>query len=233
MAQIKADHLTMRPKLYFLVGSTLLGVGFAATILIALFFTLVSSFHMRTHETFKYAWFGSSGLTPLLHTIPWIPIFITILAFMAGIYLLKQYDFSYRANYTALAISLTLGVIIAGTILDHLGTNQPLRRVPPLQPLYQQNFVNSNRLVGTIISLDTSTATIISPEGIEAIIVWDENTRMPFGGQFAIGEAIQAVGSWDGDKFIAKGIARRARRNQNVPPSTRLHPGFGHPPPAK
>jgi len=208
MEQIKKEKVKMRPRVYFLVGSVLLGVGLAGAILGAILFLNLAFFRMRIHGPFGFLMFGEFGFRPFLATFPWLPLFISLAAILTGIILLKRYDISYKKSFLVLTIALAVLVLTMGFILDQIGFNERLERARPLPPFYPSHFTNQDWVMGEIIEIKEEELVITTPRGEEVRIFRQEETLLPFGGDFKVGERIRAVGEWQGEVFVAKGIGK-------------------------
>jgi len=208
MEQIKKEKVKMRPRVYFLVGSVLLGVGLAGAIIGAILFFNLAFFRMRIHGPFSFLMFGEFGFRPFLATFPWLPLFMSLAAILAGIILLKHYDISYKKSFLVLAIALAVLVLTMGFVLDKIGLNERLERAGPLPPFYPSNFTNQDWVMGEIIEIKEEELVITTPRGEEVRIFRQEETLLPFGGDFKVGERIRAVGEWQGEVFVAKGIGK-------------------------
>ena len=154
MAQIHAGHIKMRPKLYFLVGSILLGIGLAGVVLLSILFFAITTFHFRTGLPHEYLYFGRLGIKPFINTIPWFPIIITTLSLVAGIKLTQRFDFSYQKRYLSILIGAVTAIVIIGIVVDRLAS-QHTNRLPPLKPLYKQRFMDADHLVGQVVATES------------------------------------------------------------------------------
>ena len=214
MKQIHEKQLKIRPRIYFVAGSLLLGFGLAGTIAVAVFFINLFLFRVRTHGPFDYLWFGRFGLRPFLSIFPWIPFLIAIAGIFGGLILLKRYDISYKKNFWGLVISLVTFILVVGFFLDRVGFNEKLEGLRPVHPLYQNQFMGRDWIIGEIIQVEDRELIVVSPRGEKIRVVINKNSLLPFGGDFKPGERIRAVGEWSPpsrpeDKvFIAKGISK-------------------------
>jgi hypothetical protein len=208
MAQIKKEKVRMRPHIYFLVGSILLGIGLAGAIIGAILFLNLTFFRMRIHGPFGFLMFGQFGLRPFLATFPWLPLLLGLAAIFGGMALLKHYDISYKKSFLVLAIVLTAFVLTVGFVLDRIGFNEKLERVRPLPPFYPSHFTNQDWVMGEITEVKEGEITITTPRGEKVRISIQKETLLPFGGDFQLGERIRVVGEWQNDVFVAKGIGK-------------------------
>ena len=223
MEQVHEGRVKMRPRLYFVVGSLLLGGGFVGAIMLSIFFFNLSFFGLRTHGPLGYLWFGEFGIRPFLATFPWLPLLLAVGGVVGGIMILRHYEVSYKKSFWGLAIGLVSLILVSGLLLDVLGFNERIGHFeqPPPQgqfrppqtlyrrPFYQEQFAGRNWVVGKITEVEDQRITITTPAREKVVVTWDKTTYLPFGSDFTVGEIIRAVGQWQDDNtFAAKGIGR-------------------------
>jgi hypothetical protein len=132
MTKVKAGEINMKPKWYFVLGSSLLFLALVALIVLAVFLFNVSLFALRRQGPMRL-W----RLEMLLSNLPlWIPI-LAILALWGGIKLLKKYDFSYKKNFLLIIITFIITIIAAAWAIDSLGLNEFWSRKEPMRRFYQ------------------------------------------------------------------------------------------------
>lgn len=61
MKEIHQKGVKMRPKIYFVLGSLLLGVGLAAALILAIFFINLVLFGQRLNQPFCFSLAGPNG----------------------------------------------------------------------------------------------------------------------------------------------------------------------------
>lgn len=213
MEQIHEGRVKMRPRIYFVVGSLLLGGGLAVAVGVAVFFVNLTFFRLRTYAPLGFLKFGHLGLRPFLTVFPWLPLFISVVGIVAGIAFLRRYDFSYKKGFVGVSIGFLAAVLTIGMLLSPLGFDKQARQFPPLRPFYQGRFADRDWVVGEILEVGDEEVTITTPDGSEVTIVWGKETLLPLGADFRVGEKLRAVGQWQDDNtFTAKGIGRGGMR---------------------
>lgn len=140
MQEIKKRDVKMRPRLYFVGGSILLGLGLAGAIITAVFFLNLFLFRLRILGPLGYLRLGRPGILPLVTTIPWTVLLVSVAAIAAGLTLLKRYEFSYKKNFLVLAIVLIVVVAVLGFLLERAGFNERVAPHPPMRRLYRNYF---------------------------------------------------------------------------------------------
>ncbi len=142
MSKVDLGEIIMRPKWYFLAGSILMFLGLIGLGMGAIFLINLILFLIRRHGLM-----GQWRLEIILNSFPlWIPI-LAVLAIAAGIWLLRNYDFSYKKNFILIIIVFISSIIISAWLVDSLGVNEAWSRRGPMRKFYQQlELKNSNFL---------------------------------------------------------------------------------------
>src|SRR3989338_8461131 len=94
MNQIRQGRIKMRPKVYFIIGSILTFLGSISAFLISIFLIGLTRFSLRTH----WGRGAQYKLDQMLSDFPWWTVLLAILGLIIGIWLIRQYDFSYKKN---------------------------------------------------------------------------------------------------------------------------------------
>ena len=133
MAKVASNEISMKPRWFFVAGSVFSVAGLVAFSIAAVFLTNLTVFLLRKHGPM-----GEWRLQMMLESFPWwIPV-LAIGGIMAGIWLLKKYDFSYKKNFWLIIAGFIVSVLIAAFIIDRLGLNDMWRRQGPMRRFYQQ-----------------------------------------------------------------------------------------------
>jgi len=128
MKKIIAKEAVMKPKWFFIAGSTLLIVSTAGLLCSAVFLTHISVFLLRIHGPM-----GAWRLQNLVESFPlWIPI-LAIISFVLGTLLLKRFDFSYQKNFGLIFIGFILAVVLAVWGLDFLKVGEKVYKKGPFK----------------------------------------------------------------------------------------------------
>jgi len=133
MARIKSGEVTMKPRWYFIMGSAFLMAGLAGLTLLSTFLINVTIFLLRRHGPM-----GQRRLELMLADFPWYIPLIAIFSLMAGIYLLRKYDFSYRKNSLSIIFGFIITVMVTAFIVDWFGFNEDWSQRGPMRRFYQQ-----------------------------------------------------------------------------------------------
>ncbi len=130
----------MRPRIYFVLGSILLGLGLAGTVACSAFFINLILFTFKTHHPFVFLILGRHGLRPFLLTFPWLPFLVAFLGIWGGSRLLKKYDISYKKNFWGLVIVLLIAILVLGFLIHRSNINPRLGKIRPLRGFYQSQL---------------------------------------------------------------------------------------------
>ena len=139
MDQIHEKKIKMKPRAYFIAGSILTFMGLVSSVVASVFLVGLIRFSMRSHGPM-----ASYKLDQILSSFPWwIPI-LAIIGLIAGIWLLRKYDFSFKVNFKMVIIGFVLAIVVGGWIIDSIGLNDALIRRGPLQGIMRQCMQDNN-----------------------------------------------------------------------------------------
>jgi hypothetical protein len=128
MKEIREDRVKMRPRAYFIVGSILSFLGLVGVTVSSVFLVGLTRFALRAHGPM---W--SFRLDRIISEFPWwIPV-LAVIGLVAGIWMLRKYDFSYKKNVWMIILGFILAVFLAGWFVDFLGLNDVWVRRGPIR----------------------------------------------------------------------------------------------------
>ena len=133
MVRIKREHITMKPRWYFIVGSLAMVLGLIGLSIVSIFFVNIIVFSLRTHGPM-----GAIRYQQLLSSFPWWAPVLVFIGLGFGIWMLKKYDFSYRKNFLLVILGFVTAIIISGVLIDYLGINTFLLRQGQMRRFYQR-----------------------------------------------------------------------------------------------
>lgn len=139
MNQIRQDKLKMRPKIYFIAGSIFTFVGMVASIATSIFAIGLIKFFLRSNGAIF-----SHKLDRLISTFPWWILALAILGLVAGIILIRKYDFSYKINIKMAIALIVLTVLASGWLVDIMGFNDLLFRKGLMHGIMRNNSQEQN-----------------------------------------------------------------------------------------
>jgi len=136
MSQIRQGKLKMRPKIYFILGSVFTMAGLAAAIAVSVFLVSLIRFAFRVHGPI-----GQYRLDQLLSVFPWWAPVLAVVGLAVGIWLLRQYEFSYKTNFWVIIIGFIAAIVIVGWMMDLAGWDEILFRHGPMRGMMRQYFL--------------------------------------------------------------------------------------------
>jgi magnesium-transporting ATPase (P-type) len=141
MGQINQGKLKMRPKLYFIIGSLMTFIGLISTMIVSTFLVGLVSFSLRSHGPM-----GQYRFDQMMANFPWLTLILAIFGLVLGIWLIRQYDFSYKIKPWLLIIIFILTIIISGFVIDIIGLNNNLSKQGPMRGMMKKyNQMDSAR----------------------------------------------------------------------------------------
>lgn len=127
MGRIHTEHIKMRPRIYFVLGSLATFVGLVMAILTSIFTISFIKLSLRSGGG-KLAEYKMDML--LSHFSWWGPVFAAT-SLLLGIWLLRQYEFSYKKNFVHIVIGFVLAILAASFILDMTGLSEVMLQRGP------------------------------------------------------------------------------------------------------
>ncbi len=139
MDQIHEEKIKMRPRAYFIAGSILTFIGLVSSVIVSVFLIGLIRFSLRSHGPM-----AGYRFEVILSSFPWWAPVLAIVGLIAGIWLLRKYDFSFKVNFKVVIIGFILAVIVGGWIIDSIGLNDTLIRRGPMQGIMRQYMQDNN-----------------------------------------------------------------------------------------
>lgn len=135
MKQIKSGKIRMKPRWYFAVGSALLFFGVTGISVLTVFCLNLTFFWLRRHGPM-----GQWRQELMIESFPWWLSLAAAAGLIAGIWLLKRYDFSYRKNFLTVIVGFIAALVLAAILIDRLGLNDTWSHRGPMRRFYQQKI---------------------------------------------------------------------------------------------
>lgn len=211
---IKTGKAKMRPRSYFVVRSILLIIGSGLLALTLVYLTSFVFFVMRVSGVWFVPAFGPSAVGVFFKSLPWVLIIIAIVFVIILEWLVKRYALAWRkpllySTFGIIGFVLVSGFIVAQTSL-HRGAFEYAEndKLPLIGPLYRGYGKPHLKDIhpGTILELTENGLIIETRDGERWNVEIVETTRLPFGGEFVIGDAVIIHGEKDDDVITAFGI---------------------------
>lgn len=113
MSRIEMEQIKMKPRWYFVLGSSVMTLGLSSVFIVLMFITRIFIFSIRSHGPM-----GDIRLQQLISSFPlWTPI-VAIIGIIAGIFLLRKYDFSYKKNFGLIILGIVTAIVLSGFMID-------------------------------------------------------------------------------------------------------------------
>lgn len=132
MGKIMNGEVSMKPRWYFILGSSLTGIGLVGLSIGAIFLTNLTFFLLRQHGRM-----GSLRLQIMIETFPWWIPALAVLSAGTGIFFLKKFDFSYKKNFSVIVTAFIAAIVLAAGIIAFTGINDTWLGQGRMQRLYQ------------------------------------------------------------------------------------------------
>ena len=140
MKKIDMGEIKMKPKWYFIFGSIITFIGLVSTVIVSTFLVGLISFSLRTHGLM-----GQYRFDQMIANFPWWTLLLAILGLTLGIWLIRQYDFSYKIKPWLIIAGFILAIIIGGYIIDITGVNDIITRKGPMKGM-MRNYIQENNI---------------------------------------------------------------------------------------
>lgn len=139
MEKILSNKVRMKPKWYFVGGSVLSILGLSGFFITSAFLTNILIFLAHKRGP------GVHRLEYMIENFPvWLP-FAAILAALGGIFMLKKFEFSYKANFKIVVLGFLLSVLLGALIINLSGLNDIWSKRGPIKNFYEKRFPNNKR----------------------------------------------------------------------------------------
>lgn len=137
MGQIQTKNISMKPRIYFVIGTVLL-VGVTSALLVLTIYSIgLLSFLVRQHGPM-----GQIRLTELLASFPWWAGAAGLIGLGGILVLAKRVRFSYKYNFWMVALIMLVGMLVCGLLLDRSGLAQTWFRRGPGWRRVKQSQIN-------------------------------------------------------------------------------------------
>ena len=140
MSRIKTEQIKMKPKWYFWLGSFSILIAIVGLAIVSIFLISLVSFSLRSHGPM-----GTIRYQQIISNFPWWAPIIVVIGLVAGIILLKKYDFSYKKNFLVIIILFISAILLTGILVNTLGLDNLWIKRSPMRRFYQQYGGNNKQ----------------------------------------------------------------------------------------
>ncbi len=123
----------MKPKWHFVLGSLAMIGGLTGLTVLSIFLVSLVSFSFRTHGPM-----GATRLEQILSTFPWGAVMVAIIGIGLGVWLMKNYDFSYKKNFLLITVGFVLAILLSGWLINYFGFDSIWMKRGPIREFYQR-----------------------------------------------------------------------------------------------
>ncbi|KKR43110.1 MAG: hypothetical protein UU10_C0036G0004 [Parcubacteria group bacterium GW2011_GWF1_40_6] len=139
MEQIHLGKAKMKPKMYFIIGSILTFIGLISSVIVSTFLVGLTRFSLRAHGPM-----GQYRFDQIISNFPWWTLVFAVFGLVIGIWLIRQYDFSYKKEPWIIILGFILIILIAGWTIDVMGLNDNLLQRGPMKRIMQNYSSEKN-----------------------------------------------------------------------------------------
>lgn len=207
MKEIQEKDINMRPKVYFVAGSVLMGIGIAAAAVVSSFFAHVLIYKIRYEHAFEYLVFGRHGFELFMMTFPWVPLLVAGGGLFGGWALLKHYDISYKQDFWKLLIGSLALIVGLGFVIDQTNVPKKVESMKMFKNLYHEDRADKVFLIqGRVVGIENELVVIENEKGDRAVLYVQE---LPPSLPVKEGSYIRAIGTWDDEFFVVRRMVLR------------------------
>lgn len=155
---IKKENIKCRPKYYFVIGSSLIGVGVGIVILASVFLVNIKLYQIEMFRPFDWLSFGFSGIWPFLILFPWKVLMLAMGVLVLGVYLVRMSKDTVHLRLSTIALIIIVVSASGAVAFTHLKPlniriNHYLSSSSLFGYLYDSRYHGSNWLMGRVASV--------------------------------------------------------------------------------
>lgn len=136
MRKIHKGQVRMRPRIYFVIGSVMVGVGLVLLMLVSALVTQALYMRLSVLARMGVENLGWGWCVMWLRFFPWEMLIVSILMILAGGYLLRKYEFVYKKGLGLVLMAMVLVVVLLTMLMNWVGLIRYVRQKPLLRQFY-------------------------------------------------------------------------------------------------
>ena len=136
MRKIHKGQVRMRPRVYFVAGSVLVGVGLALLMLVSALVTQALYVRLSVLARMEVENLGWRWCVMWLRFFPWEMLIVAMLMILAGGYLLRKYELVYKKGLGLGLMVMVLLVMVLTMLMNWVGLIRYVRQKPLLRQFY-------------------------------------------------------------------------------------------------
>ncbi|PIR98170.1 MAG: hypothetical protein COT89_00445 [Candidatus Colwellbacteria bacterium CG10_big_fil_rev_8_21_14_0_10_42_22] len=212
--KIKKEGIKMKPKFRFVLKMLLMVLGILITILFAVYLVSLISFISKGSGLGLLPPFGLRGFGLILIGLPWLLIGLSGASILILQILVKKFSFSYREPVLYSLIGIIIFVLFGGMAFGKVGLHERLldrverEEIPILREVYRSYGppIGAGFNAGTLLEIGEKDLLVETINGDEIRVQITDDTHLPFGGDFEVGQEIVVVGKAENGLIKAFGI---------------------------
>lgn len=216
LEKIKSGQVKMRPKIYFILKTILIGGGILGFGIFVVFLISFIKFHLRASGIWYLPGFGFRGLRIYLRLLPWFLIFISAVLILVLEILAKRFSFVYRQPIFYSLLAIILITLIGGFIIEKTSLHPKLLlqaregKLPLVGHAYRDfgmpRFQDVYRGVVEEVIENGFKIRTFDDQLLTVVLVRD--TKFPFGEEIQKGDSVVVMGEWKDDTVRIFGIRK-------------------------
>jgi len=215
--KIKSGEVKMRPKIYFVLKTTLIALSVFVVILFVLYLVSFIVFTMRASGAWFLPGFGPLGARTFLFSLPWILILIAVILIVALEVFAKHFTFVYRRPIVYSMLIIIALVLLGGFIIERTSFHPDLfwRAREGHLPLMGRIYRDPNMMVEPqnvhhgVVSELTEEGFRLKKSNDEILnVVVSGETQFPFEKEIKEGDIVVVMGERNDDTVQAFGVRR-------------------------
>ncbi len=214
--KIKSGEVKMKPKMYFILKTVLIMIGFLAAGLFVLFLISFIGFHLRASGVWFLPGFGLRGFRTFFSYLPWLLILIAALSIIVMETLLKRFAFVWRKPIIYSLLVVILIAFLGGFLIDKTPFHQGLflkareGKLPLAGPIYRDfgmpRFQGVQRGVVEEITEKGFKIRTFDDQLLTVVLIGD--TQFPPGKEIKQGDSVVVMGERGDDTVQAFGVRK-------------------------
>lgn len=222
--KINSGAVSMRPKWHFVLKATLAILGVVIFLLASLFLVSFLLFAFRNSGIGFMPYLGFRGIIPLILSLPWILIIVSLLFVVVLEVLVRRYSFAYRKplSYSLLAIIILVfsgGAIVAESNMHDrfLERAEGVKAPGPIGNFYKNNLDKDidGIYVGVVKNFEDEGFLVTLIDGEEVQIATTSMTRIPPRLIIREGDEVIVLTEGDDDLMMATDIRKLPKNKTN------------------
>lgn len=136
MRKIHKGQVRMRPRVYFVAGSVMVGAGLILLMMVSALVTQALYVRLSVLARLGIEEVSWRWCVMWLRFFPWEMLIVAVLMVLVGGYLLRKYEFAYKKGLGLVLMAVALIVVILTVLMNLVGMIGYVRQKPLLRQFY-------------------------------------------------------------------------------------------------